>query len=90
MRGIGAKRGPGATPSQVALAWCMAKGTTPIPGVRTVKQAEDNIQALKLKLDAREVLDLDAAAAACAEVLNPGINPMPKESVDTKRKFFEA
>lgn len=28
------------TLSQVAIAWCIAKGTTPIPGVRNVRQAQ--------------------------------------------------
>jgi len=26
--------------AQVAIAWCIAKGTTPIPGVRNVRQAQ--------------------------------------------------
>lgn len=90
MRRVASSKSPGATPSQVALAWCMAKGTIPIPGVRNVKQASDNVGALTLKLTPREVEDLDAAAARVAPVLTPDLSPMVKESVDTKRRMFEA
>lgn len=90
MRAIGAKKGAEVTPSQIALAWCMAKGTTPIPGVRTVKQAQDNVKAMSLALTATEVEELDAAAAKVTPVVSPEISPFVKESVDTKRVFFEA
>jgi pyridoxine 4-dehydrogenase len=50
------------TPAQVALNWCMRKGTIPIPGAKSVEQAQQNIGALGWKLDAGEVLELDRAA----------------------------
>jgi pyridoxine 4-dehydrogenase len=51
------------TMSQVALNWCMAKGAIPIPGAKTVAQAENNLGAIGWSLDANEVAELDRAAA---------------------------
>ncbi|PSN10816.1 aldo/keto reductase [filamentous cyanobacterium CCT1] len=50
------------TSAQVALNWCLCKGTLPIPGAKTLAQAEQNIGALGWRLDAGEVEDLDRAA----------------------------
>lgn len=47
---------------QVALAWCMGKGTIPIPGAKTVKQVQDNLGALAFKLSPSEVAALEDAA----------------------------
>ena len=54
-----------ATPAQVAVNWCRAKGALPIPGSRTVAQARDARACLKWSLDAAEVVELDKAAARC-------------------------
>lgn len=50
------------TPAQVALNWCICKGTIPIPGAKTLAQAEQNTAALGWQLDAGEVEELDRAA----------------------------
>ena len=52
------------TISQVAINWCIAKGTIPIPGAKSVAQAKDNIGALGWQLDAGEVAELDKFAAS--------------------------
>ncbi|MGL4620075.1 MAG: aldo/keto reductase, partial [Chroococcidiopsis sp.] len=52
------------TMSQVAINWCMCKGTIPIPGAKTVAQAKENIGILGWRLDASEVIALDRAAAS--------------------------
>ncbi|WP_460204395.1 aldo/keto reductase [Scytonema sp. NUACC21] len=52
------------TISQVALNWCISKGTLPIPGAKSVEQARENIGALGWQLDAGEVAELDNAAAS--------------------------
>ncbi|PPS46080.1 aldo/keto reductase [Chroococcidiopsis sp. TS-821] len=52
------------TMSQVALNWCICKGTIPIPGAKTVEQAKENIGALGWKLDASEIAELDRVAAS--------------------------
>jgi pyridoxine 4-dehydrogenase len=50
------------TPAQVALNWCIAKGTLPIPGAKTLAQAEQNLGALGWLLDAGEIAELDQAS----------------------------
>lgn len=50
------------TPAQVALNWCICKGTLPIPGAKSLRQAEQNSAALGWSLDGGEVADLDSAA----------------------------
>ncbi|KAK2995887.1 hypothetical protein RJ640_028295, partial [Escallonia rubra] len=47
---------------QVAINWCICKGTIPIPGVKTLKQAEENLGALGWRLSADELLQLEYAA----------------------------
>ncbi len=49
----------GKTVAQVALNWCIAKGTIPIPGAKSLAQAQDNMGALGWQLDANEVAELD-------------------------------
>ncbi|MBD2518913.1 aldo/keto reductase [Nostoc sp. FACHB-973] len=52
------------TMSQVAINWCICKGTIPIPGAKTLEQARENIGALGWQLDAGEIAELDKAAAS--------------------------
>lgn len=52
----------GRTPSQVALAWIIAKGAVPIPGAKSRRQAEENAGALGWRIDDAELAQLDAAA----------------------------
>jgi len=50
------------TIAQVALNWCMCKGTVPIPGARTKAQAVDNASAVGWQLSSADVKKLDAVA----------------------------
>jgi pyridoxine 4-dehydrogenase len=52
------------TMSQVAINWCICKGTIPIPGAKTVEQARENIGALGWELSSSEIAELDKAAAS--------------------------
>jgi pyridoxine 4-dehydrogenase len=52
------------TLAQIALNWCIAKGTIPIPGAKTPQQAEQNIGATGWLLDGAEVTELDKIAAS--------------------------
>ena len=52
------------TPAQIALNWCICKGTVPIPGARNAKQAIDNAGALGWRLTSDEMYKLDVAARA--------------------------
>jgi len=49
------------TMSQVALNWCICKGTIPIPGAKTLQQAQTNLGALGWRLSKAEVTQLDQA-----------------------------
>jgi pyridoxine 4-dehydrogenase len=55
-----------ATPSQVALAWLLARSPVmlPIPGTSKVKHLEENVAAAELKMDAKKMQELDRTAAA--------------------------
>lgn len=57
------------TPAQVAINWCICKGTIPIPGAKTVQQAQENIGALGWQLDAGEMEELDRTAAGLDKVM---------------------
>jgi len=50
------------TMSQVAINWCVCKGTIPIPGARSVRQAQENVGAMGWRLSAAEVQALDEAS----------------------------
>ena len=55
----------GATPTQLALAWLLARSPAmlPIPGTGSVSHLEENIAAAAIRLDAGEVAQLTEAIA---------------------------
>lgn len=52
----------GKTPSQIAINWCICKGTLPIPGAKNVRQAEMNAGALGWRLSPEQIKALDDAS----------------------------
>ncbi|MEZ0487280.1 aldo/keto reductase [Fibrella aquatica] len=48
------------TPSQLAIAWVLAKGALPIPGTKRVRYVEQNIAAASITLTAAELERLEA------------------------------
>ena len=60
MRGIGEKYG--VSPAQVALAWAIAKGTTPIIGVTKVPQVQDAVKAMRISLTIEEINQMEMVA----------------------------
>ena len=56
-------RATGAKPSQLALAWLLARSPVmlPIPGTSSLAHLEENMQAAALTLDAEQLAALDAA-----------------------------
>ena len=52
----------GKTPAQVAINWTICKGTLPIPGAKTLTQAEQNAGAVGWRLADDEVAALDEAS----------------------------
>lgn len=61
MTEIGQEHG-GKSKAQVALNWCICKGTMPIPGAKNAAQAEENAGALGWRLTEDEVEKLDQAS----------------------------
>jgi aryl-alcohol dehydrogenase-like predicted oxidoreductase len=57
-------RATGATPSQVALAWLLAKSPVllPIPGTSRVSHLEENVAAAGVRLTEQQLAELEAAA----------------------------
>jgi aryl-alcohol dehydrogenase-like predicted oxidoreductase len=55
-----------ATPSQIALAWLLAKSPVmlPIPGTSKVAHLEENVAAANLKIDANQMQELNGEARA--------------------------
>jgi pyridoxine 4-dehydrogenase len=55
-----------ATPSQLALAWLLARSPVmlPIPGTSKVEHLEENVAAVNLKIDANRMQELDRLARA--------------------------
>ena len=90
MRSIGGSSHGGATPAQIALAWCIAKGACVIPGARTVAQATSNLAATDIRLSADEVARLDAASAAVKPQLTPEAGPFPKKDIRTGLIMFDS
>ena len=60
LQAVGEERGRSA--AQVAINWCLCKGTVPIPGVKNMKQAMENVGAIDWRLTDGEVAALEAAA----------------------------
>lgn len=56
----------GKTVAQVALNWCIQKGTVPIPGARNSAQAFENAGAMGWDLDKEEVSLLDLRSRQCS------------------------
>lgn len=50
----------GVTPSQLAIAWVLAKGHVAIPGTKRVKYLEQNIEAASIPMTDRDLRELEA------------------------------
>ncbi len=75
LEAIAAKRG--ATPAQISLAWLLARGgdVVPIPGTKQQKWLEQNVAAVDLQLDPKEIGTLASAfrpGARAGERYEPG------------------
>lgn len=57
------------TVAQVALNWCICKGAIPIPGAKTLAQAQDNVRAAGWRLTSGEVEELDRLSARLGKQL---------------------
>jgi aryl-alcohol dehydrogenase-like predicted oxidoreductase len=61
-------RAKGATPAQLALAWLLARGQdiVPIPGTKRLDRLEENVGALRVRLDAEDLRRIDERVPAGA------------------------
>jgi len=73
----------GATPSQLALAWVLAKGEdlVPIPGTKRRKYLEENAAAADLRLTDPEVVELEAAVPL-HEIAGDRYAPQAMKAID--------
>lgn len=55
------------TLAQVAINWCICKGTVPIPGAKNARQARDNAGAMGWRLSNDEVAELDEMSGPLTE-----------------------
>jgi aryl-alcohol dehydrogenase-like predicted oxidoreductase len=62
LKKIGSDHG-GKNAAQVSLNWCIGKGTLPIPGAKTLQQAEQNCGATGWRLTPGEMAALDEVSA---------------------------
>lgn len=68
----------------------IAKGTIPIPGVRTIKQAKQNLATVEWTLTAEEVKSLDEASAKVTGFVTPDKNPFPRTDVNTGLTLYDS
>lgn len=74
---------------QVAINYCRAKGTIPIPGARNLRQIQSNYAALEWELSQSDLSALDYASQNLAYI-DPSANPFPKFDKDTGLKMFDS
>jgi pyridoxine 4-dehydrogenase len=77
-----------ANAAQVAINWCRAKGTIPIPGARNLRQIQSNYASLSWDLSKEEVALLDNAASFSYNT--PDVAPFPREDKSTGLKMFDS
>ncbi|KAL3810242.1 hypothetical protein ACHAXA_008732 [Cyclostephanos tholiformis] len=79
----------GATVSQVAINWCIAKGTIPIPGARTLRQVESNYGSLDWKMNEDEIKFLDKVSRGYSYI-DVSASPFPRVDKDTGLVMFDS
>jgi pyridoxine 4-dehydrogenase len=77
------------TLSQVAINWCRAKGTIPIPGARNLRQVQSNYASLDWNLQPEEIQALDEVSSKISYI-QPGASPFPSYDKDLQLKMFDS
>jgi pyridoxine 4-dehydrogenase len=91
MKQVASHHGETANLPQVAINWCRAKGTIPIPGARTLRQVQSNYGSLDWTMSPEEVKFLDQAASSSSlSYIKPEASPMPKQDKDTGLIMFDS
>jgi pyridoxine 4-dehydrogenase len=81
--------GDDTTLAQVAINYCRAKNTIPIPGARNLRQVQSNYGSLDWTMSSEEIKLLDAAASGLSYI-DPSASPFPKQDKDTGLKMFDS
>lgn len=64
----------GVSPASIVLAWHVAKGALPIPGVKNIRQAEEVVEATAVRLDEEEIRRIDEVSSPFTRgALWPGV-----------------
>ena len=79
----------GANLAQVAINYCRAKNTIPIPGARNLRQVQSNYGSLDWSMSSDEVKLLDKASSNLSYI-DPSASPFPKQDKDTGLKMFDS
>lgn len=87
---VASQHGSSATKAQVAINWARAKGSIPIPGARTVRQVQQNYDALEWSLTRDEEQLLDIAAAKVTTFIQPSEGPFAKKDINTGLTLFDS
>lgn len=87
---VAAQHGSAANKAQVAINWARAKGSIPIPGARTVRQVQQNYNALDWTLTKDEERLLDEAAAKVKTFVQPSEGPFPRKDINTGLVMFDS
>lgn len=74
---------------QVAINWCIAKGTIPIPGARNLRQVQSNYGSLDWTMTDEEVKFLDKASQGFSYI-DPTASPFPRVDKDTGLIMFDS
>lgn len=88
MEKVASNHGNSVNIPQVAINWCRAKGTIPIPGARNLRQVESNYASLSWDLSTKEVAMLDEAATY--SYIDPAASPFPRVDKDTGLIMFDS
>lgn len=88
MEQISSNHGEKSNIAQVAINWCRAKGTIPIPGARNLRQVKSNYAALNWKLSTEDIALLDEAASF--SYISPDTAPFPRKDKDTGLVMFDS
>jgi pyridoxine 4-dehydrogenase len=89
MKVVADSHGENANLPQVAINWCRAKGTIPIPGARNLRQVQSNYGALDWDMSPEEVKYLDQVASKLSYI-DSNASPFPKFDKDTGLKMFDS
>jgi len=88
MENVASNHGESSNIAQVAINWCRAKGTIPIPGARNLRQVQSNYAALSWDLSSKEISMLDEAATY--SYIDPAASPFPRVDKDTGLIMFDS